>query len=103
MIAQPGLVQSAKLTSLQEWQHYSSVRNVNGPRTGIPNVQVDLSTSDSSSSQRSGSTRPEISFEMIRKVASSVSFPADGRHAAAGRQFEGQLAGRRQLYSHQME
>lgn len=50
---------SLGLTLAQSWEHYSSVRNMAGPHTGLPCVHVNFTPSASSSKKRSSVERDD--------------------------------------------
>ncbi|KAM3424698.1 hypothetical protein BST61_g6685 [Cercospora zeina] len=60
------------------WEHYSSIRNLDGPHTGMPNVQVKVLSPEEEAKQREvlSKTSPVLPW-MIDVVAKSLPFLAD--------------------------
>jgi OTU domain-containing protein 3 len=67
-----------KLTSYQEWEHYSSIRNKEGPHTGPPEVQwKPLSPEDEQDQQKKLLEHPTIQPWQIDVVRKSLPFLTD--------------------------
>ncbi|PIA89360.1 hypothetical protein CB0940_07387 [Cercospora beticola] len=60
------------------WEHYSSIRNLDGPHTGMPNVQVKVLSPEEEAKQREvlSKTSPVLPW-MIDVVSKSLPFLAD--------------------------
>jgi OTU domain-containing protein 3 len=68
-----------------EWQHYSSIRNIDGPHYGLPNVSPIIPTTElieaEKEKQRERAARaPEIKEWMIKVVKSSLPHLVDDAH-----------------------
>lgn len=63
----------------QVWEHYSSIRNINGPHTGLPNVQMDpLSPGiEQNHAEKLGHQAPVIPSWMIEVAMQSLPHMVD--------------------------
>ncbi|KAF2816283.1 cysteine proteinase [Mytilinidion resinicola] len=62
------------------WEHFSSVRNINGPHTGLPNVQmIELTKEEEKTQQTKLATTPYDQPWMLEAVSTSLPFLADER------------------------
>lgn len=64
--------------SLQTWEHYSSIRNLDGPHTGLPNVQIRALSEEEEMKQKEKLRQtPYVHPWMIGSVQSSLPFLVD--------------------------
>ncbi|KAI9743434.1 MAG: hypothetical protein M4579_007730, partial [Chaenotheca gracillima] len=60
------------------WEHYSSIRNVTGPHTGLPDVHsLDVSSEDERKEKEKLAKTPYVAPWMIEVVVKSLPFLAD--------------------------
>lgn len=72
------LLLQTSLTTIKVWEHYSSIRNLDGPHTGLPCVQERaLSVEEEQRQKDKLAQTPHVMPWMIDVVASSLPYLAD--------------------------
>jgi OTU domain-containing protein 3 len=62
---------------LQTWEHYSSVRNINGPRTGRPEIKITPEAEAAAKAKAKSDHGPYIADWMVNSVTTSLPFLAN--------------------------
>jgi len=58
----------------QEWEHYSSIRNIDGPFTGLPNVKVKDLSPEEAAKVKAAAPKTIIQDWMIKSVMTSLPY-----------------------------
>lgn len=76
--SRPLLPNNISLTTSQTWQHYSSIRNTDGPYTGLPNVhEKPLTPEEEAANQAAAAQMPQVFPWMINVVQQSLPYLTD--------------------------